>query len=187
MSRVIVYLACLVLVCGCAPDPHHIQLSKPVTITFKPSAQAILNPERGFFLPMELIGTDDFGGVRAAGYTLIRSYVRLDVYREQDLPQSLLDALDKALAAVRAAGIKVILRFSYNFGPYPNSEPDASKPQMLRHIEQLKPALTKNADVIAWMEAGFIGAWGEWHTSTHGIDQSRDDKYEIVTDRKSVV
>ena len=51
---------------------------------------------------------------------------------------------------------------------------------MIRHIEQLKLTLTKNADVIAWMEAGFIGAWGEWHTSTHGIDKSLDDKRDVL-------
>ena len=151
------------------------------TQIFKPSNANILNPERGFFLPMDLIGTDDFGGVRAAGYTLIRSYVRLDAFREQDLPENFLEALDKALNAVRVGGIKVILRFSYNFGPYPNSEPDASKAQMLRHIAQLAPALHKHADVIAWLEAGFVGAWGEWHTSTHGIDKSLSDKREIVS------
>jgi hypothetical protein len=34
--------------------------------------------------------------------------------------------------------------------------------------------LQKNADVIAWVEAGFIGAWGEWHTSTNGLDNITD-------------
>ena len=175
------FLLMVLAACQPTPAPSPQPTRPPQTQTFQPSNANFLNPERGFFLPMDLIGTDDFGSVRAAGYTLIRSYVRLDAYREQDLPQPLLDALDKALNAVRAGGIKVILRFSYNFGPYPNSEPDASKAQMLRHIAQLAPALQKHADVIAWMEAGFVGAWGEWHTSTHGIDKSLSDKREIVS------
>lgn len=29
------------------------------------------------------------------------------------------------------------------------------------------------------MEAGFIGAWGEWHTSTNGLDNIQD-KREIL-------
>ncbi len=172
------FISVVVCLASCTSTPQ--PLPKTTTLTFAPSQQPILNPERGFFVPMDLIGTTEFGGVRAAGYTLTRTYVRLDAYREQDLSQSLLDDLDKSLAGVRAAGIKVILRFSYNFGPYPNSEPDASKPQMIRHIEQLKPMLTKNADVIAWMEAGFIGAWGEWHTSTNGLDKSLDDKRDVL-------
>mgnify|MGYP000403928341 CR=1 FL=1 len=46
----------------------------------------------------------------------------------------------------------------------------------MRHIEQLTPLLQKNADVIAWVEAGFIGAWGEWHTSTNGLDNLTDKR-----------
>jgi hypothetical protein len=30
--------------------------------------------------------------------------------------------------------------------------------------------LAANADVIAVLQAGLIGAWGEWHTSTNGLD-----------------
>ncbi len=29
--------------------------------------------------------------------------------------------------------------------------------------------LQRNADVIAFMQAGFIGAWGEWHTSSNNL------------------
>ncbi|HRF98246.1 MAG TPA: DUF4874 domain-containing protein, partial [Aggregatilineales bacterium] len=29
------------------------------------------------------------------------------------------------------------------------------------------PILQNNADVIAFMEIGFVGAWGEWHSSTN--------------------
>ena len=161
--------------------PANRQPAKPTQISFTPTDEQILNPERGFFLPMDILDVEDYGGVRATGNTLIRSYVRLDAYRETDLPQSFIDKIDQRFAAVRDGGIKVVLRFSYNFGPYPNSEPDASKTQMLRHITQLTPVLQKNADVIAWLEAGFVGAWGEWHTSTHGIDKSMDDKREIVS------
>lgn len=95
--------------------------------------------------------------------------------------QSLLDQLDLSFVAIRQSGVKVILRFAYNFGPYPDSEPDASKEQMLRHIEQLRPVLQKNADVIAWLRAGFVGAWGEWHTSTHGIDRDLEAKRDVLT------
>jgi regulator of RNase E activity RraA len=35
-------------------------------------------------------------------------------------------------------------------------------------------------DVIVWMEAGFIGAWGEWHSSTNGLDKSVEAKRQVV-------
>ena len=60
--------------------------------------------------------------------------------------------------------MKMIPRFAYNFGP--TGAPDASTDRILEHLEQLRPALVANQDVIAFVEAGFIGTWGEWHDST---------------------
>ncbi len=151
------------------------------TVTFTPIEGDVVNPERGFRYSFDDLRPDtDFSTYRMLGTSLVYSYVRLDDYRETDLPPELLQRVQDALDAVRAGGVKVILRFAYNFGPYPNSEPDASKEQILRHIEQLKPVLQRNADVIAWMHAGFIGAWGEWHTSTHGLDKDMQAKKEIL-------
>ena len=70
----------------------------------------------------------------------------------------------------RTAGIKVILRFQYNDGPI--GAADASRTQILSHLAQLRPVLQANADVIAVMQAGLIGAWGEWHSSTNGLDET---------------
>ncbi|HEY9827055.1 MAG TPA: DUF4832 domain-containing protein, partial [Stenomitos sp.] len=36
-----------------------------------------------------------------------------------------------------------------------------------------------NADVIAVLQAGFIGAWGEWHSSANGLD-SRANRAKIL-------
>jgi len=173
-------LAALLALAACATPPR--PEPTPVALTFTPSDQNVTNPERGFFTPVDIVTTPtNFETLRTAlGYTLVRSYVRLDDYRDQDLPQTLLDDLDHALGEVRAGGVKVILRFAYNFGPYPDSEPDASREQILRHIAQLTPVLQANGDVIAWMEAGFVGAWGEWHTSTHGLHADPEAKLAIV-------
>lgn len=138
-------------------------------VSYAPSSAVILNPERGFYATTSLVEPQDLSKLRASGVTLVHSYVRLDDYRTADLPQSLLDQVDTGFVRVRAAGLKVILRFAYNDGPYPNSEPDAPKDWVLKHITQLKPLLEKNADAIAVVQAGFIGAWGEWHTSTNGL------------------
>lgn len=147
--------------------------------TYTYSDAFILNPERGFFTPYELPGTAGFSPVRATGNTLVHLNIRLDDWRETDIPQDVLDGLQINFDDIRDGGVKAILRFAYNQGPYPDTEPDASKAQVLRHIEQLTPLLQKNTDVIAWLEAGFIGAWGEWHTSTNGLDNIVD-KREIL-------
>jgi hypothetical protein len=89
------------------------------------------------------------------------------------LPDDLLALLDAAFAAAREAGVKVILRFAYN---YPGSEQgyeaarDAQLPVVQGHIDQLAPVIDANADTIVAMQAGFIGAWGEGHSSSEGLD-----------------
>lgn len=150
-----------------------------MTHTYTPTDAPLLNPERGFFTPYELPGYPGFSPVRATGNTLVHLNIRLDDWRDTDIPQDVLEEFDTNFADIRDAGLKAIIRFAYNEGPYPDSEPDATKAQILRHIEQLTPLLQMNADVIAWMEAGFIGAWGEWHTSTNGLD-NLSDKKEIL-------
>src|SRR5690606_12264941 len=112
-------------------------------------------------------------------YSLYFSYVRLDAYRDVEIPSDFLEEIEAGFAKVRAEGAKHVLRFAYNFGPYPDSEPDASLEWVLAHIEQLTPLIQENVDVIATLQAGFIGAWGEWHTSTNGLDNITD-KTEVL-------
>lgn len=147
-----------------------------ISHTYTSTDALVLNPERGFFSPFVLPGPAGFSSVRLLGKTLVHLNIRLDDWRESDIPQDVLGGFDTNFADIREAGVKAIVRFAYNAGPYPDSEPDASKAQILRHIEQLTPLLQKNADVIAWVEAGFIGAWGEWHTSTNGLDNIPDKR-----------
>ena len=40
--------------------------------------------------------------------------------------------------------------------------------------DRLKPFLEENKDVIQVVQAGMIGAWGEWHSSFHGLEKSDD-------------
>lgn len=146
-----------------APDGAMDRASYPV------SDAAIVNPERGWHGDADLTDPNlNLDGVREQGNSLVRSYVRLDDYRDRPLDQEFLDRLDAGLGSVRDAGVKVVLRFAYNFGI---DEPDAPETVVLQHIEQLTPVLRANADVITVVQAGFIGAWGEWHSSTNGLTE----------------
>ena len=148
------------------------------TVLFAPTDAEVVNPERGFWsFAAEDFSTatrEDMDSIRAAGMTLAYGVVRLDGYRAGPLPASLLDRLRGAFAASRAAGVKVILRFAYN---YPESSQDYERAEdaplavVLGHIAQLRRTVAENADVIAVWQAGFIGAWGEGHTSSNGLDQ----------------
>jgi len=141
------------------------------TIHFLPSSADIPNPERGIYNWPDDFTPSALADYAAQGYTLAYQRESLRDYTDRDLTPEYLQALADRFQAVRQAGLKVILRFNYNEGEsYPDPDPDASLEQALRHIEQLAPVLEANKDVIAWIEAGFIGAWGEWHTSASGLD-----------------
>jgi len=76
------------------------------------------------------------------------------------------------------------VRFAYNqdqTSPY--NEP--SKAQILAHIEQLKPLLDQNADVIAVLQQGFIGAWGEGYYTDISIRQARPLRRTGWIDRRA--
>jgi len=129
------------------------------------STANFLNPERGFHSDVNLFDGTGLDDVRGHGYSLVRSYVRLDDFRSGPISSAFLSNLRTGLQQLRSSGVKVVLRFSYNFG----YAPDAPLDIVLQHIDQLEPILREYADVISVMQAGFIGAWGEWHESTNGL------------------
>ncbi len=126
----------------------------------------LANPERGWFLVADITSDGDIGWVVDEGVSLVNARIHLDDYRQAPLPEPFLAELDAGFDRVRAAGLKAIVRFQYNDG----SGDDASLAQLMAHIDQLAPLLAEHADVIATLQAGFIGAWGEWHSSSSGLD-----------------
>lgn len=142
-------------------------------------ASTFLNPERGFYTYASLTSGGSFASVRSDGKSIVYTNVELQDYlgddHEQDLPQTLLDDVQEGFDAVRAAGLKAIVRFRYDDGAgYPDGTNDAPEMWMLRHIEQLTPLFAANEDVLFLLQAGFIGAWGEWHTSNNFADGAGD-------------
>ncbi len=176
--------------------PVHAQDAAHV-VSYQPSAENFANPERGFYIqraPLWLDGerspitADELQSAREQGISLIRAYYLFEDYREQPLAQSVLDALAEDFATLRAHGFKMIPRFSYNFPTNDDYEQsrDAPLDWVLRHIEQLEPLLRANADVIAFMDTGFVGAWGEWHSSSNqlvGADGRPNDASRAIIER----
>ncbi|MBW4043117.1 MAG: DUF4832 domain-containing protein [Acidobacteria bacterium] len=142
------------------PRPLH-------TVTLRASSAAFPNPERGWTDAVDLIDGSGMATAEHDGVTIVHSYLRLDADRNQAIPSSTLAALGRGFAALRAAHLKVVLRVAYNFS---GTGQDAPLARIEQHAQQLKPVLAANQDVVFSFEAGFIGAWGEWHDSTNGLD-----------------
>ncbi|SFW69455.1 DUF4832 domain-containing protein [Chitinophaga sancti] len=187
------------------------------TITYTASTEDFTNPERGFYRYSETTvdnftaldagtlatyksGTMPSGGTFSVMSTLVFRYFIMSGYTGKALPAAFLTNLSKDFATARAAGIKLIPRFTYTISvtagtcsegwictPYG----DAPKSIVLSHIAQLKPILQANADVIATLQLGFIGVWGEnFYTDYFGdassngqkqlLDQNWKDRSEVL-------
>ncbi|PIR20883.1 MAG: hypothetical protein COV45_04835 [Deltaproteobacteria bacterium CG11_big_fil_rev_8_21_14_0_20_47_16] len=141
------------------------------------SDDVILNPERGFYYWTDLL-TTNYSNVRDLGYTLVYARLLLSNYTDKVIDDTMLTKIDDALSGIRQAGIKCILRVVYSDSQIGTT--DAPLNIILQHIEQLKPILTDNADIIYVMQAGLIGAWGEWHTSSNSLDTNADAQKQIL-------
>jgi Domain of unknown function (DUF4832)/Domain of unknown function (DUF4874) len=143
----------------------------PVTATFvgMPLSSPLPNPERGWaaWSGSDFVTAWDSGSVTAAhnqGRRLLSCVSSLATFRTQPLSDAWLQQLDAAFGRVRSAGMKCVVWFFYDFTSAGN---DATATQIAAHASQLAPVLQRNADAIAYVKAGFIGAWGEWHSSQH--------------------
>ncbi len=153
--------------------------SARVSLSFSATDAEFANPERGFYrwawTDLEKLAAADLQDAYANGYRIVYAMLRLDAYRSTPLPASLLSQLDASAALARTHGVKLLVRAVYNYPAseteYQNAQ-DATLTQTLAHIAQLKPFFHTNADVIAHVQAGFIGAWGEWHTSPNNLTAS---------------
>jgi len=134
----------------------------------------ICNPERGFmhFSKAYSIGSynnldlADLFSYREEGITLMFRYFDLENFTASDISGDYLIGMKKDFEILRQAGMKLVMRFSYCESmtkPYGDAPIDI----VLRHIEQVKPILQENSDVILVVQAGFIGAWGEWYYTDH--------------------
>jgi hypothetical protein len=161
-------IVCVLLLSGCGgtADPHAPPTAGDLITGTYQGAGAVRNPERGWVQQVDIFDQGDVEYVADLDISLGNARIRLDEYRDRTLPQSFLDQLSSGFARVRAAGLQLIIRFQYNDG----DGGDAPLPRILEHIRQLAPLLTDNSDVIAVVQAGFIGAWGEWHGSTNDLD-----------------
>lgn len=54
-------------------------------------------------------------------------------------------------------------------------------------MDQLEPILKNNYDAIAYLEAGFIGYWGEWNRSTNGLRTNPQARRKILQKLLSVL
>jgi hypothetical protein len=180
--------------------------AKTDTIFYNRSDSDFANPERGFFRFTETnadnyepLNVDqmktwrtlqkaDDGNYKVYSSLIFRNIV-LTGYNYKDLSQDILTNINNDFTAAREAGVKLIVRFCYTVTANSGSCPegficpkygDAPKNIVLNQIAQLKPLLQNNADVIACLQMGFIGTWGENYYSDYFGDPSSNGKGKLT-------
>ncbi|SFC11146.1 protein of unknown function [Flagellimonas taeanensis] len=141
-------------------------------ITYTASNEVIPNPERGFMhhWAVESEGSPlseaMLNALKNEKVSIINRIYYLDTFKDADLSTAQLNLITTDFERLRTSGVKCILRFAYNSN---QNETDAPLSRVLAHLDQLQPVLTDNADVIAFVQAGFIGSWGEWYYTTNNL------------------
>lgn len=138
---------------------------------YTPTDAEITNPERGLYVqladrrgrPLRAVKLRE---LRDDHITLVLRLYYLKDYRNRPLDRVQLDLIARDFATLRATGMKAIVRFAYSSRI---GEPDAPLDVVRQHLAQVGPLLREHADLIVTVQAGFIGAWGEWHASTNGL------------------
>ncbi|WP_238173996.1 DUF4832 domain-containing protein [Kribbella kalugense] len=135
-------------------------------VTYTPSSENFANPERGFYHHTGDCDKADFSQSTLESYrtgqgiSLVMCVFYLAEYKNGPIAQAALDQLQQQINTVRAAGLKMVLRFAYTTS---TAGDDTTKDRILAHLDQLAPYLSAGQDVIAVVQAGLIGAWGEWY------------------------
>jgi hypothetical protein len=156
----------------------------PPTVThYQGSAMQLLNPERGFRLELDQ-GCDSgpaadkswaqtLADATKYNLTVIQTYCYLvpPGATGQQVPAQLsadmLGRVAKSFSQLRQNGAKALFRFAYDRA-MPGTH-NYSSTTILGHIEQLKDVVDSNIDALYVLQAGFIGSWGEWHSSIANI------------------
>jgi hypothetical protein len=129
--------------------------------------ETFLNPERGLYAHTSLVRRTSFARLRDSGVSLVYAQLYLAEFRDRPISDERLAEISDAFDRIREAGLKGIVRISYSNRI---GRPDASLAQVEEHLKQLAPVFRQHNDVIAFFQAGIIGAWGEWHASTNNLD-----------------
>jgi hypothetical protein len=180
--------------------------SPTTTVTYTTSDEVISNQERGFYHHAETHYYADNSGYVPLDVTKLRNFrtqehitqilrlFYLEKFSKQDvIDKHYLDLMQADFNTARAAGVKMIVRFAYALPgagwPPPTPYGDAPVARVVKQIKQLTPILRKNADMIAVVQSGFVGLWGEGYYTDYFSNPADPSQVsdQNWADRKAVI
>ena len=147
--------------------------------------RALINPERGWHIARVIpVDADELTACKNNNVTIILLEANLGAFLKGPLNNSKLNEIDLAFNMARSTGLSVIFRAAYDYEGKPSPEPTDIN-IILAHIGQLKPLFDKHEDILLNVQAGFLGSWGEWHSTYYGDGlwaPPRLDPQKIIAD-----
>ncbi|WP_394776752.1 DUF4832 domain-containing protein [Flavobacterium sp.] len=182
----LVFCLFLNLASSCQSDggSNNDETSNPEKVTYTVSNDVFANPERGFMHTWQVnsegaaMTAASLNNLKKENVSLILRLYYLEKFKTTALSQTQLDLIKTDFTRLRESGLKCVLRFAYTDA---QDGSDASVAIISGHLDQLKPILEENKDVIAFVQAGFIGAWGEWYYTTNQLTTPANKK--IILDK----
>jgi hypothetical protein len=150
------------------PTPTPPTTGNTSSVSFTASNSVIQNPERGFFMTTDCranpVSVSQLQSYKSQyGHTIFNCLWYLREFKSSPLSQTVLDQLQTQMNNMRTAGFKMILRLVYT-----NTDiNDAPLSVVQGHLDQLAPLFRNNVDVIATVQTGLIGQWGEMQNSSN--------------------
>jgi hypothetical protein len=170
-------LLCCCIACGKTKSSQTTDTGKE--IQYEASDDIFPNPERGFIHNIEThsegegLNTGVLTSLKDENVSMILRLYYLENFKDRAISDAELNLIKADMQKLRDAGVKCVLRFAYTDDM---SKSDAPFSIISQHLDQLKPVFEENKDVIAFVQAGLIGAWGEWHSSSNGLATTENEK-----------
>lgn len=186
------------LVFGCSNHSSQTILFRGVCADDVHGENGLYNPGRGFRLETAVDVAEQKGHPAEELMTLSKKYASDSVSLSQSyfyltyiLGKELTDENFKTMQLyfdeLQRLGKKTVLRFAYERDFVGRAPVGPELEQALAHLDQLRPFLARNNDLILVVQAGVIGAWGEWHSSVHGLENSPEAKVAVLEKLLSIV
>lgn len=144
--------------------PAIIILNGTKSWTFEESDRSIANPDRGFYIQVKSSHPERISDIAEDVRVTLLSF-DIEEYTEGELPKEKLEELRIALETAKKERVAVVFRAAYGF------RGDVTEPEQIelesRHIEQMAEVLNDYTEQILVVQAGMLGAYGEWHSSRY--------------------
>ncbi len=174
------------------------------TVQFTENTGNITNPERGFYrhttshnangVDVGAAGSNyipltqaQLTGYRNGGSTIILRLFYIHEFAGLDhISQDYLNKMTADFQMLRANGMKAFIRFAYSNRAV-DKDRGITLARIQNHLADVKPILEANKDVITAVQAGLVGAWGEWYYTNNFGDQGQITnqewikRYDVIT------